>query len=109
MSWCGVVYVAEVDQPLPILIPGATFVLSHGPVAVHVVTADLGIQISHDNGEVGARYCIYFCLELLVERVLVGIFSVICWGVTLDQCDVGLPSSLPGCHQTTADWLPLQQ
>ena len=60
-----VVHVAEVNQPLPILIPGATSVLSHGPVAVRVVIADLGVQISHDNGEVVVRYCVYFCLELL--------------------------------------------
>ena len=88
-----VVHVAEVNQPLSILIPGATSVLSHGPVAVHFVTANLVIQVSHDNGEVMARYCVYFCLELLVEGVIDGIFSVICWGVTLDQCDVGVPSS----------------
>ena len=88
-----VFHVAELNQPLPNLIPGASSVLSHGPVTVHVVTADLGAQLSHDNGEVVARYCVYFCLELFVEGVLVGIFSVICWGVTLDQCDVGLPSS----------------
>ena len=86
-------HVAEVNQPLPILTPCATSVFSHGPVAVHVVTADLGVQVSHDNGEVMARYCVYFCLELLIEGVLVGIFSVICCSVTLDQCDVGVPYS----------------
>ena len=37
-----VAQVAEVNQPLPILIPDATSMLSHGPVSVHVVTADLG-------------------------------------------------------------------
>ena len=69
-----VVHVAEVNQPYPILVPGATSVLSHGTVAVHVVTANLGIQVSHDNGEVMAMYCIYICLELLVEGILVSIF-----------------------------------
>ena len=88
-----VVHVAEVSQPLPILIPGAKSMHSHGPVTVHVVTADLGVQVSYDNGEVMARDCIYFCLELWVECVLVSIFSVICWGIRLDQCDVGVPSS----------------
>ena len=88
-----VLHIAEVNQPLSILTPGATSALSHGPVAVHVVTANLGVQVSHDNGEVMARYRVYFCLELLIEGVLVGIFSVICCGVTLDQCDVGVPSS----------------
>ena len=90
-----VVHVAEVNQPLPILIPGAASWLSHGPVAIYVVTNDLGVcnKFSHNNGEVGARYCIYCCLELLVEGVIVDIFSVICWGITMDQCDVGVPSS----------------
>ena len=31
------------------------------------------------------------------------------WVYQLDQCDVGVPSSQPGSHQMTADWLPLQQ
>ena len=88
-----VVHVAEVSQPLLILIPGATSVLSHGSVPVHVVTANLAVQVSHDNGEVIARYCVYFCLELLVKGALVGIFTVICWGLTLDLCDDGVPSS----------------
>ena len=51
-----------------------SFLLSHGHVTVHVVTADLGVELFYDNGEVMARYCIYFCLWLLVEYVLVGIF-----------------------------------
>ena len=88
-----VVHVAEVRQPLPVLFPCATAVLSHGLVTSHLITANLGIQVSQDNGEIMARDCVYFCLELSVESVLVGIFSVICWGVTLDQCDVGVPSS----------------
>ena len=46
-----VVHVAEVNQPLTILIPGATSVLSHGTVAVTVATADLGIQVSRDLSE----------------------------------------------------------
>ena len=50
----------------------------------HVVTADPGVQVSHDNGEVVARYCVYLYLELSVKGVLDGIFSVISWGVTLD-------------------------
>ena len=87
------VHVAEVNKPLTILIPGTTSMLSKRPVAVNIVTAELGVQVSHDNGEVMARYCIYFCLELLVKGVLVGIFTVICWGVTLDLCDDGVPSS----------------
>ena len=73
-----VLQIAEVNQPLPILILGATSLLSHGPVTVHVVTANLDAQVSHDNGEIMARYHGYFCLELLVEGVLVSIFSVIC-------------------------------
>ena len=41
-----VVQFAEASQPLPILIPGATSVLSHGPVAVHVVTAEFDVLVS---------------------------------------------------------------
>ena len=76
------------NQPLPILIPGATSLLSHGPVTVHLVTADLSVQVSHDHDEAMARYCVYFCLELLVEGVLVCIIchllghntgSMRCW------------------------------
>ena len=69
-----VVHAAEVNQPFPIFISGAVSMLSHGPVTIHVVTANLGIQVSHDNGEVMAMYCIYICLELLVEGILVSIF-----------------------------------
>ena len=69
-----VVHVAEVRQPLPVLFPCATAVLSHGLVTSHLITANLDIQVSHDNGEVMVMYCIYICLELLVEGILVSIF-----------------------------------
>ena len=46
-----IVHVAEVNQPLPILIPGATSMLPHGPVAVHVITAHLGVHFPDGNGE----------------------------------------------------------
>ena len=75
-----VVHVANSVKPVPILISGATSVLSHGLVTVHFVTANLGIQVSRDNGEV-------------IQCILVSILSVICWGVTLGQCDVVVSSS----------------
>ena len=66
-----VVHDAKVNQSLSTLIAGATSVPYYGPVAVHVVTGNLGIQVSHDNGEDMVRYCNCFCLELLVEGILV--------------------------------------
>ena len=65
-----VAQVAEVNQPLPILIPDATSMLSHGPVSVHVVTADLGVQVSHDSSGGHGEVLRLPLPELLVEGAL---------------------------------------